>query len=269
VGRVSMLQWRDSLWPRVGLLLAMTLTVVLTGVAGAAPPPQGAAGAGSVVALRGTPHLWIADAQGVFHWAGDTRALAGKPVDWGSRREIGLDEVRALRRGDPWLSAGLVKLGDPIYFVKWETDAASPTLLHIQSIGDVELFGINATNYGTYVLDQGAWEARFSLATAGLARGVLAPATGAAGSGSPAAPPPAATATPTAAPQGSILPSGFDPQQYIGKGDAYNCNAFQSQAEAQAVLRADPRDPNRLDTDRDGIACENNPAPRDSTPVPR
>ena len=35
------------------------------------------------------------------------------------------------------------------------------------------------------------------------------------------------------------------------------------------VLRADPRDPNRLDPDRDGIACRSNPTPRDLTPVPR
>ena len=41
--------------------------------------------------------------------------------------------------------------------------------------------------------------------------------------------------------------------------DLYNCNAFVSQQQAQAVLRADPSDPNRLDTEnnqsRDGIAC--------------
>ena len=40
-------------------------------------------------------------------------------------------------------------------------------------------------------------------------------------------------------------------------------------ADAQAVLRADPSDPNQLDRDRDGIACESNPPPRDLVPVPR
>ena len=44
---------------------------------------------------------------------------------------------------------------------------------------------------------------------------------------------------------------------------------FRSQAEAQAVLRADPSDSNRLDADRDGIACESLPPPRDTVPVPR
>jgi endonuclease YncB( thermonuclease family) len=81
---------------------------------------------------------------------------------------------------------------------------------------------------------------------------------------------PAPTATPAPAPTATPRPAaGFDPTRYIGQGDRYNCADFRSQAEAQAVLRADPRDPNRLDADRDGIACENNPPPRDLTPVPR
>lgn len=42
-----------------------------------------------------------------------------------------------------------------------------------------------------------------------------------------------------------------------------------NQAEAQAVLRADPTDPNRLDADRDGVACETRPVPRDREPVER
>lgn len=37
-----------------------------------------------------------------------------------------------------------------------------------------------------------------------------------------------------------------------------------------AVLRADPKDPNRLDgSDQDGLACESNPAPKDLVPVPK
>lgn len=61
----------------------------------------------------------------------------------------------------------------------------------------------------------------------------------------------------------------FDPSPYIGQGDAFNCGHFASQAEAQTVLRADPGDPNRLDADRDGVACERNRPPHDSEPVPR
>lgn len=65
---------------------------------------------------------------------------------------------------------------------------------------------------------------------------------------------------------------GFYPSQYLGQGDAFNCADFGSQADAQAVPRADPTDPNQLDTDRphpDGIACESNRGPKDVVPVPR
>ncbi len=61
----------------------------------------------------------------------------------------------------------------------------------------------------------------------------------------------------------------FDPTQYIGQGNRYNCPDFKSQADAQAVLRGDRTDPNRLDGDRDGIACEGSPAPDDRAPVQR
>lgn len=46
---------------------------------------------------------------------------------------------------------------------------------------------------------------------------------------------------------------------------------YRSQAEAQQALRDDPSDPNVLDEDHDGIACEtysyDDPA-RDEVPVP-
>ena len=77
-----------------------------------------------------------------------------------------------------------------------------------------------------------------------------------------AARPPVATPTP-------VTGGGFDPRFYIGKGDAFNCVHFARQADAQAVLRADPSDPNRLDTDRDGVACEGNRSPKDLVPVRR
>ena len=139
---------------------------------------QGVFAHGAVVALQGTPHLWIADEQGVLHWAGDTRALAGKHVVWSNRTEVTLVQLLDLNRGDPWLSAGLLKDGDPIYLVKWETDWAQPKLLHIQSIVDVELFGINGSNYGNFVLDRATWEQRFGIPTAGLQRSTLPAATG-------------------------------------------------------------------------------------------
>ncbi|MBI3971514.1 MAG: hypothetical protein HY332_09515 [Chloroflexi bacterium] len=151
-----------------------------------APLPHGA-----VVALSGTPHLWIAGDDGLLHWAGDTRAVAGKFVDWGNRREVTLDELKTLSRGDPWLSTGLLKSGDPIYLAKWETEAAAPTLLHIQSLADVELFGINATNYGSMVFEPPAWEALSGMSSGALMRGVLSPVSAASSAAIPAA-----TATP-------------------------------------------------------------------------
>jgi micrococcal nuclease len=78
---------------------------------------------------------------------------------------------------------------------------------------------------------------------------------------------PTASALPPAAPP-TTPPGAFDPTRYLNQGDRYNCNDFRSQADAQAVLRADPS-ANRLDTDRDGIACESNPPPRDTVRVPR
>lgn len=61
----------------------------------------------------------------------------------------------------------------------------------------------------------------------------------------------------------------FNPNLYIGQGNKFNCKDFSSQAQAQAVLRADRTDPNKLDTDYDGIACESNKSPKDLNPVSR
>jgi len=169
-------------------------TLALAGVAaigapvGAAPDEQLPA-AGAVVGLAGTPHLWIADAQGLLHWAGDTRALAGKTILWSTRRDVTLDQLKTMQRGDPWLSAGLLKIGTPIYLVKWETEQAQPTLLQIQNIADVEIFGINSANYGLFVMEEAAWQQQYKFTASTLTKGTLAGATGA----TPAA---GATATP-------------------------------------------------------------------------
>ena len=153
---------------RIGILVAMVVTVVaLTGAA--VPPPF------TVVALEGTPRLWFANAAGVLHLGGDTRALAGRHIDWSSRIEVSEAHLCAQPTGAPWLTAGLLKDGDPIYLVKWETDWAQPRLLHIQSIREVEFFGIDESNYGDFVLDIATWEARYGLSVAGLQRGVLDP----------------------------------------------------------------------------------------------
>ena len=57
----------------------------------------------------------------------------------------------------------------------------------------------------------------------------------------------------------------------LAQADDQNCADFTSQASAQAHLRADPTDPDRLDGDNDGLACEVYPYPagsaRDENPV--
>lgn len=171
------------------IVAAATVGAVLASVVGMATA-QSAVVPGGVISLRGTPHIWVADNDGVLHWAGDTRALAGRDVKWSTQREVDLGELAQMRRGSPWLSSGLLKIADPIYLVKWESNQAAPTLLHIQSIKDVELFGINGDNYGEFVTDPGAWDARFGITSTSLPRGVMASATG------PVGPTPTPTATP-------------------------------------------------------------------------
>ena len=51
--------------------------------------------------------------------------------------------------------------------------------------------------------------------------------------------------------------------------DRHTCADYAGQAAAQAAYRADPVGLARLDADRDGIACESRPAPRDTVRVPR
>ena len=201
---------------RRALPFILTIALVLMASAsaltvGAAPAAQQTLPPGTVVSLSGTPHLWIADDQGVLHWGGDTRALANRTINWADQRPVNLQQLLGFQRGDPWLSAGLLKLGEPIYLVKWETNQAAPTLLHIQSIADVEIFGINANNYGIFVLDRAPWEQRFGFNVDTLARGELQPAT------QPAATPTAAVAaTATATPSATKLEAKLASRSYSG-----------------------------------------------------
>jgi hypothetical protein len=182
--------------------VATGLSLAATGLGAArpalaAPAAQGLA-AGAVVALAGTPHLFVADERGELHWAGDTRALAGRTVAWNTRQEVSLEQLRGMRRGAPWLSAGLLKMGEPIYLVKWESDWAQPQLLRIQNIADVSLFGIDESNYGQLVLDETTWRQRFPFDPNALTKGTLSAATG----------------VPTAAPAATLVARRT--QQYVG-----------------------------------------------------
>ena len=45
----------------------------------------------------------------------------------------------------------------------------------------------------------------------------------------------------------------------VAQADQYDCASFGSQASAQVELDSDPSDPNNLDSDGNGIACDNYP----------
>jgi hypothetical protein len=120
---------------------------------------------GQVVAVSGTPNLWIADSQGVLHFASDPVALAGQSVDWQSRVDLTADELETLSVGAPWLSMALVRIGDQIYVPQWDprTNASAPTLRHIQTTDDLTMLGVGAGNYQEIVLDEATWEQRYGL----------------------------------------------------------------------------------------------------------
>ncbi|MEV7611910.1 hypothetical protein [Streptomyces sp. NPDC089799] len=71
-------------------------------------------------------------------------------------------------------------------------------------------------------------------------------------------------------PRSALCPNNkaFEAKEYATHGDAFECRVFASQADAQAVLRANPSDPNHLD-DGGGVACRGLPEPRDTKPVPQ
>jgi len=63
------------------------------------------------------------------------------------------------------------------------------------------------------------------------------------------------------------LPNRVQKKQPSRSSTKLHCEDFPSQAAAQRELRSNPRDPNGLDRDADGIACERNPPPFDRNPV--
>jgi hypothetical protein len=55
---------------------------------------------------------------------------------------------------------------------------------------------------------------------------------------------------------------------HFAQGDDLDCEDFETQEEAQAVLDEDPADPNNLDPNEDGIACALLPSADDQQPDP-
>jgi hypothetical protein len=163
--------------------LASALVVVPAFAAAAVVPAATAAGAaspnagispGEVVQLAGTPELWIADAQGVVHLVSDTRAAEGHEVNWSDRTEVTADQLGSLPRGEPWLTAALVRIGDQIYLPQWQTGAPEPTLYHVQSPADLNLMGVDGNDYWALVLDPQQWQERYGLDPQTLSQDELA-----------------------------------------------------------------------------------------------
>jgi hypothetical protein len=77
--------------------------------------------------------------------------------------------------------------------------------------------------------------------------------------GGAAAPTPTATAAPTPTPTATATPSSLVAACGSCAGTDCNCPDFDTQAEAQACLDADPSDPFDLDGDKNGLACESLP----------
>jgi hypothetical protein len=131
-----------------------------------AAPPLAHLVPGQVVAVTGTPNLWVADSGGAIHFASDPRALAGHDVDWNGQIALPADEFPSQGIGAPWLSTALVKIGDSIFLPQFEATTSAPTLRRIQSPEDLAQLGITAGNYGQYVLDLGTWQQRYHFSLA-------------------------------------------------------------------------------------------------------
>ena len=87
--------------------------------------------------------------------------------------------------------------------------------------------------------------------------------------------PPTRTSTAGAASTAAVTPTtpGATVRYFTNGADRYNCTSFTSQAEAQEALAANaPGDPNRMDMNANGVACEDiaypPTAPRNLTPIP-
>ena len=102
------------------------------------------------------------------HFAGDPTALADRPVDWQTRADIAPDQMELLPLGAPYLSMALVQIGSDIYLPQWDPalHPTAPTLQRIQSPHDLSMLGIDASNYGQYILDRQTWEQRYNISLA-------------------------------------------------------------------------------------------------------
>ena len=153
--------------PLLSVALAGSL-LGITSVAALADALPQAPAVGEVVALKDTSHLFVRGRQRRPALVSDPKALADQHVDWLTRKDVSLDDLRRLNRGEPFLSLALVKIGDAIYLPQAPIDGGAPVLRLIKSPADLALLGVSGENYGRIVLEQEAWEARYGLSTGAL-----------------------------------------------------------------------------------------------------
>ena len=99
--------------------------------------------------------------------ASDPKALTGIDVDWFTRRDVTLGQLRQFTPGEPILSLALVKIGDAVYLPQTPIGSAAPVLRLVKP-ADLAVIGITGENAGRIVLEQRAWEARYGLRTSDL-----------------------------------------------------------------------------------------------------
>ncbi len=98
--------------PLLSVALAGSL-LGITSVAALADALPQAPAVGEVVALKDTNHLFVRDANGALHLVSDPKAMADQHIDWLTRKDVSLDDLRRLNRGEPFLSLALVRIGTP------------------------------------------------------------------------------------------------------------------------------------------------------------
>src|SRR6266511_6483198 len=88
------------------IMVLSLVALVVSGLMALLPPAtahgQAVWSGTQVVGLAGTPHLWVRDSGGAFHWVGDTRALGATTVNWSARADVSLTQLRTLRLAGPY-----------------------------------------------------------------------------------------------------------------------------------------------------------------------
>lgn len=129
---------------------------------------------GTVVVIRGTPHLFVSDADGRLHWAADPRAIEGRAVTPARFVVASLEEVMASPRGEPWVTLPILVDGTQIAVASATGEDTAPTLRIVGSVAELEAIGVDRENYGRLAVDRARWERLVGTDSSTLERSPLA-----------------------------------------------------------------------------------------------